>query len=400
MIPARLRALLGGDAFVGTGAMGQPIVAPRDEAAVAMLIDTAGAYGWRVGIVGAGSWSPPDCPADVLLSTRRLDTIVQVSPSDLVVVTQAGVRGRTLRTALADAGAWAAVDHPGRDRTVGSAIATATAGPLRSGFGPVRDHVLGVTVVTGEGRIVRPGGTVMKNVAGYDLTKLVVGSFGAFGVVTSVTLRLRAVPRADVTLIGSGRRDELLDSAQAMTDAGLTPSGLELLSPVAASQQRWHLAIRLTGREAEVAAARDGVRRCASVDLVELPPREAAGAWDRLLETACGHALTLRIGSLPTGLERCLDQLEHDLGESWTSVSAPAGIVRWSGNASADSLRRFRQWAAEQEMPVTLERAPWPILAAVGHFGAYREGAGRLAEALRRTFDPRDVLLTAAGTSR
>lgn len=397
MMVERLRALMGADAFVGTAATGHPVVAPRDEAAVALLLETAAAHGWRVGLAGGGSWAPADCPADVLLSTRRLDTIVQLSPGDLVVVAQAGVRARPLRDALGDAGVWAALDHPGRDRTVGSVVATATAGPLRAGFGPVRDHVLGVTLVTGEGRIVRPGGTVMKNVAGYDLTKLAVGSFGAFGVVTSVALRLRAVPRADITLIASSHRDELLDAALVMTDAGLTASSLELVSPAAASHQRWQLAIRLTGRDAEVAAARDGVRRCAAVDLVELPPAEGAGVWYRLLETAGSGAVTLRVGSLPTGLQRCLDRLEHDLGESWASVSIPPGVVRWSGNASADAIRRFRQWAAEQEMPVTLERAPWPILEAVGHFGAYREGVGRLVEALRRTFDPHGVLLTAAG---
>jgi len=400
MIRERLRALMGADAFVGTAAMGQPVVAPRDEAAIALLLETAAAHGWRIGLAGSGSWSPADCPADVVLSTRHLDTVVQLSPGDLVVVTQAGVRTRVLRAALAEAGMWAALDHPGHDRTIGSVVATATAGPLRSGFGPVRDHVLGVTLVTGEGRIIRPGGIVMKNVAGYDLTKLAVGSFGAFGVVTSVTLRLLAVPRADLTLVASGRRDELLDSALRMTDAGLVPSALEILSPAAASQQQWQLAVRLTGRDSEVAAARDGARSAASVDLVELPPPEAAGIWDRLLETACSYPLTLRVGSLPTGLEPCLDRLEHDLGESWTSVSVPPGAVRWSGSAAADSVRRFRRWAAEQEMPVTLERAPWPILAGVGHFGAYREGAGRLVEALRRTFDPDGVLLTAAAASQ
>src|SRR6476646_4907058 len=103
---------------------------------------------------------------------------------------------------------WRAVDPPGRpDRTLGSIIATGTSGPLRHGFGPVRDHVLGCTVVTGDGRIVKPGSRVVKNVAGYDLTKLHVGSFGGFGIVTEAHLRLRALPRADVTAISRGSRD-------------------------------------------------------------------------------------------------------------------------------------------------------------------------------------------------
>src|SRR5207249_3367547 len=82
----------------------------------------------------------------------------------------------------------------------------ATAGPLRQGFGAVRDHVLGVTFVTGDGRLVHSGGRVVKNVAGYDLTKLEAGGFGAFGVIVLVHLRLRALPRADQTFVLAGTR--------------------------------------------------------------------------------------------------------------------------------------------------------------------------------------------------
>ena len=98
-------------------------------------------------------------------------------------------RARRAR-ALAAQRLWLAIDPPGRpERSVGSVAATATAGPLREGFGPVRDHVLGCTVVTGDGRIVRAGGRVVKNVAGFDLAKLHVGGFGAFGITTSASAR-------------------------------------------------------------------------------------------------------------------------------------------------------------------------------------------------------------------
>ena len=133
-----------------------------------------------------------------------------MSPADLVATVQAGTPLEALRRRLADEGMWLALDPPGRpERSLGSVVATATAGPLRHGFGPVRDHVLGCTVATGDGRLVKAGGRVVKNVAGYDLTKLQVGGFGGFGIIAEAHLRLRALPRADVTLVARGTRDTL-----------------------------------------------------------------------------------------------------------------------------------------------------------------------------------------------
>src|SRR5439155_834709 len=175
-------------------------------------------------------------------------------------------------------------------RTLGSVVATATAGPLRHGFGAVRDHILGVTFVTGDGRLVQSGGRVVKNVAGYDLTKLEAGGFGAFGVIVLVHLRLRALPRADQTFVLAGTREDLT---------------------------------------------------------------QVAG-----------------------------------------DVSA-AGPIRWAGDTTVDRLRRLRRTLAGLEVPLTLERAPWPIRSAVGHFGAYREGVGPLVAGLRRTFDPGEAFVVA-----
>ena len=158
---------------------------------------------------------------------------------------------------------WLAVDPPGRpERSIGSVIATATAGPLRHGFGPVRDHVLGCTVATGDGRLVNAGGRVVKNVAGYDLTKLQVGGFGGFGIIADVHLRLRALPRADVTLLARGARDALTSAARELMSAHLLPSALELLSPALAAEAEWVLAARFVGTDAAVQA---DVRRLGSV---------------------------------------------------------------------------------------------------------------------------------------
>src|SRR5207249_11205824 len=176
----RVRALLGDDAVdVAATPDGLPRVAPASPDAVALLLGTAREEGWRVRVEGAGTWMPADAAADLALTTRRLDRVPSIQPQDLAATAEAGIGCDQLRQQLADRGAWLALDPPGlAGRTLGSVVATATAGPLRHGFGAVRDHLVGVTFVTGDGRLVQSGGRVMKNVAGYDLSKAQAGGFG------------------------------------------------------------------------------------------------------------------------------------------------------------------------------------------------------------------------------
>src|SRR6266704_1255562 len=226
----RVRALLGRDAVLeDTGAPdGVPRVAPASPDAVALLLGTAREEGWRVRLEGAGTWMPADAPADLALTTRRLDRIPSIQPQDLAATAEAGIGCDQLRQQLADHGVWLALDPPGlAGRTLGSVVATASAGPLRHGLGAVRDHLLGVTFVTGDGRLVQSGGKVVKNVAGYDLTKLEAGGFGAFGVIVLVHLRLRALPRADQTLVLDGSREDLTQVADDIAAAAVQPAAHE-----------------------------------------------------------------------------------------------------------------------------------------------------------------------------
>src|SRR3954467_15871191 len=240
----RLRALLGTTGVERDGD-GVPRATPDSPDALTLVFRLAHEEGWKIRVEGRGTWLPAYQTADLAVSTRGLEHIVSVSPADLVATVQAGTSLEALRRRLADYGMWLALDPPGRpERSIGSVVATATAGPLRQGFGPVRDHVLGCTVATGDGRLVNAGGRVVKNVAGYDLTKLQVGGFGGFGIITEVHLRLRALPRADVTLIARGARDVLTASARDITAAGITPAALELFSPALAAESEWVLAAR------------------------------------------------------------------------------------------------------------------------------------------------------------
>ena len=400
VVHGRLRALLG-TGGVERDPAGVPRAIPDTAEALSLVCRLAHEEGWKIRIEGQGTWLPADAPADLAVSTRALDQVVSVSPADLVATVQAGTPLEEIRRRLADEGMWLALDPPGRpERSLGSIIATATAGPLRHGFGPVRDHVLGCTVATGDGRLVKAGGRVVKNVAGYDLTKLQVGGFGGFGIIAEAHLRLRALPRADVTLLARGARDALTSAARDVVAAELVPAALELLSPALAAEADWVLAARFVGTDA---AVQGDVRRIASAGGLAwqpLAPERTAAFWSLVARGSQGGPITLRLGVLGDGVDDTVDLLAHDLDEGLIAAGAGSGVIRWTGDAPPDRLRAVRRAAAAREIPMTLERAPWAIRRAIGHFGAYREGIGQIVGRLRDTFDPGQCLqvaLEAAG---
>jgi glycolate oxidase FAD binding subunit len=396
-IKRRLRTLLGSEESLETVGTSVPCVAPQTEETCALVLATAAEEGWTVRIVGSRGFHPVDIPADLILSTTALAELPEIRPADLVATVGAGVVLEDLCQQLGNLGVWLPIDPPGERRTLGSIIATATAGPLRSGYGSVRDHVLGLTLVTGQGRIVRFGGRMVKNVAGFDLTKMATGSFGGFGVVTSAHLRLRATPHTDLTLTALGSRSELLQQARAILTHGLSPASLEVISPAAAGEDQWLLAVRLTGSDTSVSAERDAVSAASTLSFTTKSAAEASHFWRSVSTGTTNFPTSLRIGTLIAALDGTVDLVTHHIGEEHMSISVAAATVRWSGSVTSDKLQRLRHAAVQQEMPLTLERAPWPVLSTLGHFGVYREGVSSLVRGLRQTFDPTGVLVVPLG---
>ena len=149
---------------------------------------------------GRSSGAPPG--PHLRLSARGLRGVIDHSPPDLTVTVGAGTPIGELQEALRASRQWFPLDPPGGDdTTLGQVLAEGLGGPLCTGYGRLRDHLLGATLVTGEGRILELGGRVVKNVAGFDLLRLTVGSRGALGLITRLTLRLFPLPAVDRTLV-------------------------------------------------------------------------------------------------------------------------------------------------------------------------------------------------------
>jgi len=168
------------------------LVEPATVAEAAEALAAATREGRRVSIEREGG--------DVVLSTRRLDRVLEHESGDLTATVEAGVRLSALDAVLAERGQMLALDPPG-DPTVGACLAAALSGPRRHRYGAARDLLLGVTVVLADGTIASAGGKVVKNVAGYDLGKLFCGSLGRFGLIARASLRLHPRPEASGSLL-------------------------------------------------------------------------------------------------------------------------------------------------------------------------------------------------------
>ena len=184
----------------------------------------------RVTPVGGMTWVQGD--TDVLLSTAGLDQIIEHEPADLIAIAQAGVKLSDFNAKLAENGQWLPLDPPDDGRaTLGGVVATGLGGAQQFGYGRPRGSVIGMKVVLADGSVIKTGGRVVKNVAGYDLSKLFTGSFGTLGVIVELNFKLRPRPECESTVVLSGAVPDLLAKARSIISAGLFPVAAEIVSP-------------------------------------------------------------------------------------------------------------------------------------------------------------------------
>jgi glycolate oxidase FAD binding subunit len=248
----------------GTAVDGVPVAMvarPGSVEEASQVLAGAAADGLAVAFAGGGSklglGNPPD-RADLLVSTSRLDRVLEHAAGDLVVRAQAGVRLADLQAALGPAGQWLALDPPEPRATVGGVVAANASGPRRLRYGTVRDLIIGITVVLADGTVAHAGGKVVKNVAGYDLAKLFCGSLGTLGMIAEVIFRLHPLPAAaSVVTLEVEAPAQAGRAVQRLHRSALEPSAVELVV------DEWGWPGRLTvvfegiqpGVEAQAAAA-------------------------------------------------------------------------------------------------------------------------------------------------
>ena len=211
------------------------LIAPATAGEAREAMKLAGREGLAVIPAGAAGWldvGNPVSRADLILTTRRMTKIIRHEPADLVATAEAGTTLVEFQKQLASAGQWLPVDSPDDGRaTLGGVVATGLGGAQAFGYGLPRSFVIGMRVVLADGRSIKAGGNVVKNVAGYDLCKLFCGSYGTLGLITELTFKLRPLPLETRTIIATGSLASLLAAGRAVISGSLFPVAVELLSP-------------------------------------------------------------------------------------------------------------------------------------------------------------------------
>lgn len=299
--------LIVGDAGPGDPldeARGVPMVAPRNVDELRSVMACSSREGWKVRPVGRATSLPPgflDQATDLVVTTRLLTTIHRYEPADLTLTADAGVTLSSITGVTREAGQWLPLDPAKRDaRTLGGVLASGAFGPLHAGFGSPRDHVLGVTLVTGDGRLLELGGQVVKNVAGYDLVKLSIGSRGRLGILVSATVRLHPIPPLDVTLLFEKEGvPEAVAIGRALAKAPVPVAAIELMTP-AVAPDGWR-------------SGRPGGSGGATVAVRILGSAESARESERILIAAVGQGADHRLeGPASVHWFESLERLEDD----------------------------------------------------------------------------------------
>ncbi|HEY9860535.1 MAG TPA: FAD-binding oxidoreductase, partial [Candidatus Obscuribacterales bacterium] len=207
---------------------------PGTSAELAEVVRRADEHRWGILPCGNGSklgWGGLGSKINLLVSTQRLNRLIEHAVGDLTVTAEAGMRFADLQTCLAKAGQFLAIDpaYP-ETATLGGIVATSDAGSLRQRYGGVRDMLLGLSLVRADGAIAKAGGRVVKNVAGYDLMKLMTGSYGTLGILSQVTFRLYPLQVDSQTVILTGEATAIAQATQTLLHSALTPTALDVLS--------------------------------------------------------------------------------------------------------------------------------------------------------------------------
>jgi len=399
----RLEELLGPDA-VETPSPGSPwanldgfepqaVVHPAGEEELAALLRKATESAWPLAPSGRGhalGRGPALKAVKIVVALDRMTEIPYEEPEDLVISAQAGVPVEEIRRRAEAHGLRLALEPPfGEKATAGGMAALGRSGSSRARDGRVRDQVLGVRAVLSDGSIFTAGGRVVKNVAGYDLVRPLVGSRGALAVLTEVTYKLRPRPPADKTWIleGPGALDDALELGLSLRTLGLEPAALGLWgSPSAVT-----LGIRLSGEEADVTARRNKLpcgipgrsARWRELEETGLKPFEEA-PWEALEE---GREILVRFALPPTALAGFLPALPQeavffaDLAEGRGEAAVPHQVYR-----------ALRERAAASGGFCVVEGGP-PTRRSPGAALARPEGPERdLALALKKALDPAGIL--------
>lgn len=405
------------------GVVPKIILFPENIEQISEIMKAASQAG--VSVVPAGSGTKlgignKPLGADVILSTKKLNRVIEHESADLVATAECGITLADLQSHLRGKNQFLPVDppHVRSGATLGGIIAANDSGPLRLRYGTSRELMIGMKVVRADGRIFKGGSKVVKNVAGYDMPKLFVGSLGTLGIIAEATFRLYPVPESSGTYIASFESlDEAHDTVRSLIDSNLVINAIEHLNPTLAGsiteglapgpdRERYTLALRLMN---VTRAVEDQMKTVMDVSLgsggkgLIIEPQHEEAFWEELREfpwrPPAAEGAVLKAGVLISDVPRVfllLDGLSDKYGVS-TRASARAAngvvIISIDGDRESviNSVKELREFSESAGGSLTVREASPDIKPALDAWGGMGSSRG-LMKRIKTAFDPGNIL--------
>ncbi|QLE41677.1 FAD-binding oxidoreductase [Nostoc sp. C052] len=382
------------------------IVYPRTQKQLAAVIAKAHTNNWRVLPCGSGSklnWGGLAKGIDVVVSTERINQLIEHAVGDLTVTVEAGMKFSDLQALLAKSRQFLALDPTAPESaTIGGIVATGDTGSLRQRYGSVRDQLLGITFVRADGEIAKAGGRVVKNVAGYDLMKLLTGSYGTLGFISQLTFRLYPLAEASGTVVLTGKAEAISQAADILRGSALTPVQADLLSNKLVSSLGLGEGLGLIARFQSISeSVKEQSNRVLEVgqklglDGAIFADGDEANLWQRLQErihtSATESVITCKIGVLPTAAVEILTQVELGL----IHISSGLGLLQLESKNQVLKIRdacgglRLRTQANRGFL--TILSAPIAVKEQIDVWG-YTGNALPLMRGIKEQFDSKNIL--------
>ena len=400
------------------------VVYPADVEGLARVLKVAAQWDLAAAPWGGGTRTAlGNRPArlDLVIDLSGLDQIIEHNPADLTATAQAGTTLSALQATFAAHGQFLALDPPLPDRaTLGGTLATAVSGPLKWQYGSPRDAVIGMTVAQADGRLTKSGGQVVKNVSGYDMSRLHIGGLGTLGVIAKVSLKLTPLPAKQATVVAAfdtiercfgAALDIFRSDVVAMAITTFDHRADQLMGAFG-SEDGQLLAIRLGGRPLTLERQLRETRSiCAGhqptgVEIVDDPGSSrlwrslADFGWDRATTPVIG----VRASVLPSRTQDLAAALSSPGGSQGLQpaiVSHPAHgtvLIGWlstgetsSDGAGSEVLRSTMTAVQELDGSMVVERAPMDVKSRIDVWGDAGGQAG-VFRGLKEQFDPRGLL--------
>jgi len=359
-------------------------------------------HGWVILPIGNGTkihWGKLPSHYDIMVSTRKINSIIDHAVEDLTVTVESGMKIKDLQSFLALKGQFLPIDpfFP-ESATIGGIVATANTGSWRQRYGGVRDLILGISFLRGDGKEAKAGGRVVKNVAGYDLMKLFTGSYGNLGIITDVTFRTFPLPENSLTLVITGNQESIYQLQKTVSSSSLTPTAADLLSSSLIKSfqlgEGLGLIFRFQGITESVKQQTSQIQTWSkelNLSILTYQNQSETTLWQNLPQktylTDFDNPITCKVGILPSEAVNLMSAFD---GYGVINISSGIGNLSLKKGIKIHQINNLRQFCENRGGFLTILDAPISIKTQIEPWG-YVGNSLQMMKNIKQKFDAKNI---------